>query len=409
MAKRSILTTASTYPRWHGDSSASFVHELNTRLAKDFHVVALAPYASNTRTDEVMDGVLVHRYRYMPFGWEALSYGGGIMPRIMHNWILLLQVPLFLALQLFAISRLVRKHNARVIHAHWLIPQGLVAVLYKKVFSQKTRILATVLGVDIYGLNNPLGTWMKRFVLRNVDSVTALSTALRDEVQKLGYPRAIRICPMGVNTSDFSPDKKRLALRERLNIADEFLLFVGRLVEKKGLEYLIRAMPDVLVQKPKAKLVVLGEGPLREKMEKLCRSMNIESHVLFLGPVPHKSLPEYFATADVFIGPSIQTKHDSEGLGLVFAEAMSCGTPVITTDLPAIRDVVTDKLTGFIVAQRDAAAISERILWVLNHGDVLKEMKANARAYVVQHFDWNAIGVEYCALLRGLIGDAAVS
>jgi glycosyltransferase involved in cell wall biosynthesis len=402
MNKKSILSIASTYPRWQHDTIPDFVHELNKRLTDDFDVVALVPYCKNARRKEEMDGVHVYRYKYLPFDWGTLAYEGGIMPNIKKNWLIILQVPFFLACQFISINKLVRENKICILHTHWLIPQGLIAVIYKKIFNKKIKILTTIHGTDIYGLGNYLGRMIKKFILRNIDSVTAVSTAIKDEVLKFEYRKTITVCPMGTDTEYFSPEKRNPALREELNIGDYFLLFVGRLSETKGLEYLLRAMPEVLNQKPKTKLIVIGQGTLKADLESLCRSLHITENVTFLGPLRHQLLPEYFATADLFIGPSIQTKNGSEGFGLVFAEAMSCGTPVITTDLPAMRDIVKDGISGFIVNQKDPKAISDRILFVLNHGDSLEQMKESAREHIIQNYDWNIISKKYIDILWGL-------
>jgi glycosyltransferase involved in cell wall biosynthesis len=401
MKKIRILVTASTYPRHKNDTTPNFVHELSRRLTKDFDIYVLCPYDKNSKKYEEFDNVKVYRYKYLPFGLGTLAYGGGIVSKLKENKFYYLQVAFFLLFQLIALKKIVKKEQINLIHAHWIIPQGLIAVLYKKIFNKQIDILVTIHGSDIFSFSNNIGKWIKLFVLNNIDELTVVSTAIKGEVKKLGYKKEIYVYPMGVDTKLFRPQNISKKIREELYIKDLFLLFVGRLAENKGVRYLLEAMPEVLKKYPLVKLVIIGEGALKDELIHLSESLNLSKNVIFLGSVRHEQLPSYFATADIFIGSSIVAEGvGSEGFGLVFAEAMSCGTPVIATDLPAIEDIVKDNETGFIVRQKNSKEISEKIIYLLDNRDKLNEIKMKGRGHVIQNFDWDITANKYTNLIK---------
>jgi glycosyltransferase involved in cell wall biosynthesis len=404
MSRIKVLVAATTFPRWKDDTQPPFVFELSRRLASYFDITVLAPHAKGAALDEEMENLIVHRYRYLPFSLGTLAYDGGIAPKLKKNRLNYFQVPFFVLFQFFSLVRLVLLKKIDVIHAHWIIPQGLTAVLCKLLRKRDIKVLATSHGGDILGFRGNLSSKIKKFVLNHVDCLTVVSHALREEAIKYGCSCPIHVSPMGVDTKTFNPGRCDDSIRKEYGIDGPFLLFVGRLAEKKGLEYLIRAMPQVLNEYSSAKLLVIGDGQLRQNLESLAAELNLGDSVIFAGSKPHDQLPKYFASADIFIGPSIVAKGgDSEGFGLVFAEAMSCGTPVIASDLPAIRDIVRDGETGFLVQQKDSAHIGERIVDVLKDNRILEMMNIAARKHIVKNFDWEIVTDNYAKLIEEMM------
>jgi len=401
--KEKILITASTFPRYKGDTIPSFIYQYAKELSEYFDIIVLCPFSKETVPFEIMDGIKVYRYKYLPFNLNSLAYRGGIGPRLRQNPLTVFQIPFFLFFQLVNIIKLVKKYNIKKIHAHWIIPQGIVAVFYKLVFNKKIKILTTGHGGDIYSLNNHLVRYLKKIVIKNADKVTCVSNALKKEVLKLYKRDDIEVIPMGINTGQFSPEKYSPDIINKWQIKGNFLLFVGRLVEKKGLYYLINAMPEVIKKYPETKLIIAGDGPEQNSLINLCKKINVDKNVIFIGPVEHKHLPKYFATADIFIGPSIQAAGgDSEGFGLVFAESLSCGTPVITTNLPAIRDIIKNNFNGCVVEQKNSKMLAEKIIQLLEKPDKIKEMNKNGRKYIIENFDWKIISEKYKQLINNL-------
>src|SRR5262249_33102175 len=142
----------------------------------------------------------------------------------------------------------------------------------------------------------------------------------------------------------------------------EMILFVGRLVEKKGVEYLLNAMPSVIRAYPRAVLVIIGEGTQRPELEELARKLGIQPWVRFLGRIPNDELPKYYAAADVFVGPSVIDKFgDTEGLGIVFLEAAACQVAIIGTSVGGISDVLINEVTGTQIDPSDSDQLAREL------------------------------------------------
>ncbi len=395
-----ILILTSGYKRWQNDSQydEDFVVVLAKHLSKTYDISVLAPRDGGSTRFEVLDDIKIFRHEQSPFGNIGLAYGSGIVPNLHRNKFLALLLPFFLLYEFGALIRIVKKEHISIIHAHWIIPQGLLAVLYKKTVNGRVKILATIHGTDIFGLNNPLMNAIKRYVLNNIDDLSVVSSAIKEQAIKYGYKKEIYVCPMGVDTTHFTPGQRDETLRSRLKLGEDVLLFVGRLVEKKGIRFLIEALSRIKNEYPEIKLLIIGDGNMRGSMMGLCKNLNLTDNVIFLGLLPHRDLPRYFATADVFVLPSL-----SEGFGLVLIEAMSCGTIPIATDLPAFADTIKHGVTGFLVKQANAGEISDRVVHILRARDKLSDMKARVRDYVVRNYDWNIVSKNYQELINRLI------
>jgi len=124
------------------------------------------------------------------------------------NWRLARVIPFYILFQFISLVRIVRKENVQIIHAHWIIPQGLVAVIYKMICNRKIKILATIHGSDFWSFNNPFGKILKKFIISRVDCLTVVSKALETEVRKMVPRDNIFVCPMGIDTNQFSPEIK---------------------------------------------------------------------------------------------------------------------------------------------------------------------------------------------------------
>ncbi|OGX27299.1 MAG: hypothetical protein A2705_02255 [Omnitrophica WOR_2 bacterium RIFCSPHIGHO2_01_FULL_52_10] len=391
-----VLVTTSTFPRWPNDAGSPFVYELCQRLREQgLNVVVLAPHARGARKFEVVDGLKIFRYQYLPEMLEGLTYDGGILSKLRANKFNYLGIPFFLFFQLWAIRRIVKAEQIKTLHAHWVLPQGLVAAFYKKMFNPRMKIVCTAHGSDLLALKSPFLRWLKRLALREIDRLTVVSHALEDEIRRLAVDNIpVEVLPMGVDLAHFTPDHYSDAIKEKHGVRGELLLFVGRLSEEKGIEYLIKAMPEILGRFPAAKLLIVGSGPLENQLRVLVENTGIAANVVFVGPVAHLSLADYYATADVLIGPSVR-----EGFGLVFVEAMACGCPVIASDLPGIADIIVEGKTGFCVRSLDSQAIAGKTIEVLQDQSLREQVKSQARAYVAARFSAQRAAARYKEIL----------
>ncbi len=391
--KKKVLVMASTFPRWKNDTIPPFVYELSKRLVKDFDISVLAPAYPESKDYEIMDKMKVHRFHYFFHKYEKLAGSGGILPTLKKNKWFYFQIPFFLLGEFFALRKRIKEDNPDIIHAHWIIPQGLVAYLNYKISG--TPYVVTSHGADIFGLQGKISLYLKRKVLQNARNITVVSTAIKNEALKLDSLLNIGVIPMGVDSKLFNPNKKDPNLKKKYKINGPFLLFVGRLTEKKGVKYLIEAMPEVIKHNPKTKLIIIGSGELEQELKDLTKSLNLENNIIFTGAIQNSELPKYYATADIFIGPSITTEEgDREGLPVTLMEAMSSGCVVIASDLEGNRDLINDQ-TGLLVKQNNSQELTQSILNIINN-----KKKMNATNYVVNNFDWKVISKNYRKVLE---------
>lgn len=386
MEKKKLLVTASTFPRWKGDTEPRFVYDLSQSMRDQFDITVLVPAAPGAADVEDMNGLHVERYHYFPVHkWETLCYPGAIVPRIKEKKARALLVPfLFLSLwwNLFK-----RRKQFDVVHAHWLIPQGIVHSFFK------TPYLVTGHGGDVTSLNQGILRKLKHRCLQRAGAVTAVSPQLKGVLEEICPGKEITVLSMGCNTSEFSPEYRR---ENMFGQGDRpVVLFVGRLAEKKGVTYLIDAMKQV-----DAKLVIAGDGPLKGDLMKQAEPLG--DKVLFLGAKTHAELAPIYASADIFAAPSIQAKDgDVEGLPLVFLEAMASGLPVVAGNSGGIPYLIRNGENGLLVPQKEVQPLADALNSLLHDSDLRKKVQAGA-AETVRRYDYSNIGQQYAALLNGL-------
>lgn len=189
--------------------------------------------------------------------------------------------------------------------------------------------------------------------------------------------------------------------------SDRELLFVGRLVEKKGLRHLLDAMPAVLRAHPDARLAVAGFGPEERALREQVRMLGLGHAVRFLGAVPQAELPSLYRRAALFVAPFVRAESgDEEGLGLVLVEAIGCGCPIVVGSVAAMEEVFGADLPAVAVDARDALVLAARIIAALDDPEVSRESAARLRATVVERFDWERIADAYARLLTRAGGAA---
>lgn len=392
-----LLVMASTYPRWSGDPEPGFVHELAHRLLDRFQVVVSCPHAPGAAREEKIDGVQIYRYRYAPDLLESLVNDGGIVANLKRSRWKLLLVPLFVFAQAWAAWRLIQRLNPALIHAHWLIPQGLIAATLCVLRRAPTPFVVTSHGADLYALRaRPLPA-LKRWVLSKATAATVVSQKMVGELRRIGADVAkVSVQPMGADLQHrFTPDPA--ATRSGYE-----LLFVGRLVEKKGLHHLIAALPRIVEEMPAVRLSIVGFGPEGQRLSEEVHALSLIDRVRFLGAVSQAQLPDYYRRAALLVVPFIRAESgDQEGLGLVVVEALGCGCPVLAGRVPSMEDLGVDT-----VDSADIETLAKAVIGFLQNPDACRRRAEYLRGEYITAFDWDAVAGRYRQILAGA---AAVS
>lgn len=273
-----------------------------------------------------------------------------------------------------------RRIDADVIHVHLANPLAELSGLLAR---RDIPIVAHFHSDVVRPVPGPLRAIYNRFLHAFYRRVNCLvvPTPRHIEVSNFVpyYREKCRVVPFGIPVSKFDLNDGRRKKVDELKDGLQTVLFVGRLVHYKGVEYLIRALESV-----KARLWIVGTGPLEESLKKLAHDRGVGDRVQFLGHVPEEDLIAYYHACDVFALPSITNQ---EMFGLVQLEAMACRKPVVATDLPTgVPWVNQHGTTGYCVEPRNPGALSDAIGWLLANRELREEMGAAARARVEQQF-----------------------
>lgn len=360
--------------------------------SRGWQSLVLAPHAEGLATHEKIEGVACHRFHYAPPKLEQLAYGGGMLGNVKQapwRWLLL---PLYLLALMFSIYRSQRRHRGALIHAHWIVPQGFAAAVLKKVlWWRHLRLVITVHGSDMdpgaTGLLKRITVWSAC----QADVLTVVSHAIRADAIRLGIPaEKIVVAPMGVDIDLFCPPEH--------GVVRKGVLFVGRLAPEKGLEFLLRAFSLLVQSVPDVTLTVVGDGPSRPMLERLADELKIRDQVSFVGSKLQREIPALMQTHKMLVLSSVR-----EGLGLVVAEAMACGCPVVAHDLPGVRDLVKHKETGLLVRLGDPLAMAEAMASTLAVPSGSNVMVENALNHVAAEFGWSAVARKYADIYDSMM------
>lgn len=386
--KKKLLVTASTFPRWEGDTEPRFVLDLCAHMTNEFDVTVLVPAAPGAKSREKLEGVKVIRYHYFPFHkWETLCYPGAIVPRIKEKKIRVLLVPFLFISLYFHLLRLLPRYD--VVHAHWLIPQGIVQSWFRKPY------IVTGHGGDVTSLNKGIIKKLKIRCLKRASHVTVVSEHLKSKVQELTPELNPSVISMGVNTEKLG---KQYYVPNFFGQGNKkVVLFVGRLAEKKGVTYLIEAMKKV-----DALLIIVGDGPLRKELEEQAKIINNHENVekiKFLGAKTHEELKEIYASSDIFVIPSVTAKDgDTEGFGLVMLEAMASGIPIVASNSGGIIQLIQDGINGLLCEEKNSLDLAEKINRLLYDDQLYTKLLENSFEAVVP-YDYKKIAEQYKKIL----------
>jgi glycosyltransferase involved in cell wall biosynthesis len=399
-----IAVLTSSYPRFPGDGTAPFVQSICEQLDKSGHAVeVVAPYDPAVQPGE-REGVRVHRFRYTwPDRLHIMGHSRSLEADVRLKPLAYLLLPFFLAAALYTLLRVTARQKSQAIHAHWVLPNGLVAA-----WAAAWRGLPFVVslhGSDMYlaGRNRLFGA-AARYVFRRASAVTACSPELRQAALSLGASSKTLLLPWGADPDRFHPGLRRMETREAYGAASEDVLIValGRMVHKKGFDRLLEALPGVLAGQPRARLVLGGEGPLHENLARQASRLGVANRVTFAGRVSWDCVPDLLAVADVFVLPSVRDESGNvDGLPTVLLEAMSSGAAVVASDIGGVGLVVEHGRTGFLVPPGNVAALSEAILSLAGDAELRRTLGQSARRAVEERFNWASVAMQIAGLLEG--------
>lgn len=395
---------ASSYPRFRGDSVGSFMEPIAQGIAARGHEVHLvAPWHPKWNRPKVDQGVHFHLFHYAPAArFNTFGYAEGMRADVRLRASAIAVAPLALLAGWFKALRVAQKTRATIVHAHWVIPGGVIGAAA----AGSIPLVISLHGSDVFVAERHAAARLAaRAAFNRARWVTACSEDLRTRAVAVGAD-AVRssVIPYGVDSSRFKPDPaERRRGREMLGIGDNVpLIFaVGRLVKKKGFEYLIDAAATLLARHPDLRVAIAGEGDLDASLRARARAAGIGEHVQFLGVVSHHDVPALLAAADVAVAPSVHDEAGNvDGLPNTVMEIMASGAPLVATPAGGIAAVATDRETARIVAERDVPALAEAIAELLRDRPAAARLGTQARDLVCRQHSWTRVAEDFEAVYQ---------
>jgi glycosyltransferase involved in cell wall biosynthesis len=390
--KPRVLVLATTLPAVPDDGTPQFVLDLSLGLQRRFDVCVVAPRVPSARSEEWIAGLRIKRFAYFARRWETLA-DGAILPNLEARPTKAVQVPFLLAAFLAAALRAGRCWRPDVIHAHWLVPGGFVALVVSRLLS--IPYVVTVHGADAFALRSAGLQRLKAVIMRNAATVGLTSAALAEAVPRVpSVPQPI--IPMGVDVEGFAA-----GVGARAPVFGQFL-FVGRLAEKKGADVLLRALAEV----PEATLVIGGDGPDASRLRALSEELGVARQVRFTGRLSRASLREELRRAYAVVVPSrIAAGGDQDTTPLVMSESMSAGVPVIASRLGGLAERIEPGVTGLLAEPDSAASLADVLRHALADPVQLEGCGRRARERMRgSALDLRTTVAQYTEILEDVIG-----
>ncbi len=397
MVKR-VLVIGSVYPRFHEDAEVPWLRTSIAHLKKaGLDIQVLAPAYKGLKSHEI-DGIKVNRFRYAPASWEMLTHEEGAPSKMANKpWLQLLAIP-YIINGFFKCIKICRKWRPDVIHAHWPFPHAYIALGAAKLF--KIPLVLNFHGAELLLIRKK--KWVKpllKFAISQAQAVFANSSFTAGKIKALRNVE-VEWSPYGTTLETGARNAEPHAINGKFKI-----LFVGRHIERKGICYLIEAAK--YLPRESFEIRIVGVGDLTEQLKEqaanvIARNASDEAiqggsaalpaEIIFTGKLSPEALASEYKTANVFTLPAIvDSKGDTEGLGVVLIEAMELGLPIVASNVGGIPDVVIDGETGILVPEKDPEALASAYKRLAADPELVKHLLVGSQKRIAECFTWDGI------------------
>ena len=384
-----VLVIGSVYPRFHEDAEVPWLRTSVAHLKQaGVEIQVLAPAYKGLKSHEI-DGVKVNRFRYAPAGWEFLTHEEGAPSKMASKpWLQLLAIPYIIS-GFFKCIKICRKFRPDVIHAHWPFPHAYIALGAAKLF--RIPLVLNFHGAELLLIRKK--KWVKpllKFAIGQAQAVFANSSFTAGKIKALRNVD-VEWSPYGTTLESGNASGDEIAPHP---INGKFkILFVGRHIERKGICYLIEAAK--YLPRDQFEIRIVGVGDLTDKLKTQATEVSTTpdaAEIIFTGKLSPEELANEYKTANVFTLPAIvDSKGDTEGLGVVLIEAMELGLPVVASNVGGIPDVVVDGVSGILVPEKDPQALANAYTRLAADPELLKQLLTGAQKRIAECFTWGKI------------------
>lgn len=362
-----ILINTSSFPNTINPVSGNFILDQINNLSKIYNDVHFIICTPGPTIESVKKYSKVYNFRYFFKKYENIGIKS-FSDLIKESKLNFIVIFFFSVIQLLKMILIIKKEKPDLVYSHWFTPQGLIAYLVSKLFGipYKITIHSTDLKIFSHYFGQP-GLSISRRVLKSSSGITVTSSTIfdtvknvlnEDEIKKLNIVNF----PMGIDSNSLDVINQDLNIINKLNKEKKYILYVGRLVEKKGVELLIKSFHD-LSKKHDFDLIIAGYGNLEEKLKKEVKLLGIDSRVIFTGRVNKTEKKALFNKSEILVVPSSKASSDlvSEGMPVTILEGLYFGKIVVASNLTNCEDVISDGVNGFVFKSNNSASITKVI------------------------------------------------
>ena len=253
-----------------------------------------------------------------------------------------------------------------------------------------------------YQLSRRLETWL----MRHTDALAAISRGLIDEARRRGVAEdRIVYVPNGVDAEHFRPRPPDAVLLERFRLTGKLVMgFIGFFFAYEGIDVLVRAMSEICSRVPDARLLLVGDGDMDGALRAEVSQLQLDSHVIMTGRVPHAEIQRYYSICDVLVYPRRSSRLTNLVTPLRPLEAMAMGKPVVASDVAGLHEIVRHGETGLLVAPDDPGSLAAALIGLAADPSYRRLLREAARRFVVEERDWSRLAAVYAAAYARLLG-----
>ena len=387
-----MLHVVTAWPRDPEDVITPWLVTLAEKQAGRGHDVDVLAPSWRGLGDQRGAGHTVRRFRYAPGRWERLTHEETVPDRLQRHPAYLALVPGYLGAGAGAAWRLGRQRGYDVVHVHWAVPHGIAG--WAAARAARAALVTTFYGAEVRWAEKrfpPARAFLRWYCRRS--RLVAISESTRVMIAPYAEGRPVTVIPYGVPLPEDEP-----GIRAEPS-GPPRILFVGRLVARKGVDRLLDALATIADRQ--WRLEIVGFGPERDPLERRAADLGLSDRVAFLGRVSSEALVAAYRRAACFVLPAtLDERADTEGLGVVLLEAMSYGVPVVATRMGGIVDIVEDGRTGVLV-EDEPAELARAIASILDDPERARALGNAGRESVRERFGWDSIVDRLDAVYRG--------
>ncbi len=370
--KNSILFLTNAYPDFVSSYRGHFIKEMAARLQKKGYRISVVTSRIYKKTPyfEQQDGMKIYRFPFFARDKLLIEY-----ERIPY-----LRMVLYYFSGFLMTAYVLFKERCNLIHAHWVIPTGLLGMIAGALF--KRPFIVTIHGSDLrMAMSKPFLLKIFLYICKKAQHITCVSESQKRDLEKRGIQEEkISVFSMCVDDDFLEAGKSR---RGSLRNRPLTVLSNRNLLRIYNVSLLIRAIPLVLKEEANTKFLIAGDGPERDPLEKAVKKLNVNSAVQFLGRIPHKRMADLLALTDIYLSTSLY-----DGTSVSLLEAMACGAFPVVTDIASNREWILDGENGFLVPAKNEAILAKKIVDAIRNDTFLSEASERNRKIIEEKAQW---------------------